>query len=345
MSSLRKRVTADRRPLALAILGVAALLGGGAVAALTQAPDTPPTAVSDSTSSQAVAASASLAARPSDAPSSSPGSSPAASEDPASNFDTEAVPEDPDLPTDWPARVTKAGDGLRVRTRPGLGDDSKPISPLLDAGTRVLVLDGPVRADGFDWYQVMTYSRDERLTDWAGNSEYLFGWVAARKGDRTWLEYEPLQCEDEPTQDHVMTMPPAEFLACFGSEPVAVVGRVNDGLGPLSEGGTEEDIACPDLSGPDRCDLRVPWLQIPLGSIFFPELDEAGTLPVALQPPVEEAFYAVQSNDRVVFTISMDAHESGDCRVVDTRTGKNYITRDEAVARCRLNFVLRDVHP
>ena len=99
------------------------------------------------------------------------------------------VPDDGRLPTDNSARVTRAGDGLRVRTQPGLGGGSEALSPLLPAGTRVFVVDGPEHADGYDWYQVLADTDDVRL----------FGWVAAGKGDEHWLTYAPRACEDEPT--------------------------------------------------------------------------------------------------------------------------------------------------
>lgn len=73
------------------------------------------------------------------------------------------------------AIVTTAGDGLRVRTAPGVGQDYTKLSPLLRSGTRLLILLGPVEADGYDWYQVTT------------DADPGSGWVAAGKGGVPWI--------------------------------------------------------------------------------------------------------------------------------------------------------------
>ena len=91
------------------------------------------------------------------APSASPEASPSneAPESPAAPTGApEPTPASARLAKDTIAVVTKAGDGLRVRTAPGVGADSKKLKPLLNAGARMLVVDGPVAADGYDWYEV-----------------------------------------------------------------------------------------------------------------------------------------------------------------------------------------------
>ena len=74
--------------------------------------------------------------------------------------------------------MTAAGDGLRVRSRPEVSADSKKLTPLLAAGSRMLVVNGPVPADGYDWYEVR-----------ADND--LFGWVAAGKDGEDWIAPAP----------------------------------------------------------------------------------------------------------------------------------------------------------
>ena len=87
----------------------------------------------------------------------------------ASDAPSQAATPEPGVPI---AVVTAAGDGLRVRSRPEVSADSKKLAPLLAAGSRMLVVNGPVPADGYDWYEVR-----------ADND--LFGWVAAGKdGER-----------------------------------------------------------------------------------------------------------------------------------------------------------------
>jgi len=43
-----------------------------------------------------------------------------------------------------------------------------------------------------------------------------------------------------------------------------------------------------------------------------------------------------------MLTVSMNATQAGGCRIVD-RKGRNLISRDEAITRCRLTWVVRDV--
>lgn len=67
---------------------------------------------------------------------------------------------------------------LRVRTAPTV-DDSKSakLEPLLGRGTQLRILDGPVHADGYDWYQVEAIGWPHR------------GWIAAADHDGSpWVQ-------------------------------------------------------------------------------------------------------------------------------------------------------------
>jgi len=46
-------------------------------------------------------------------------------------------------------------DDLRVRTAPGTDDSSVVLEPLLQPGEMLFVVDGPVQASGYPWYQVL----------------------------------------------------------------------------------------------------------------------------------------------------------------------------------------------
>jgi hypothetical protein len=84
-------------------------------------------------------------------------------------------------------------DDLRVRSQPRISDDSKKLEPLLQRGVLLVVLDGPMQASGYDWYQVQpTMSLEDAIT-------YPAGWVAAasREGE-AWIEPEHIDCPPEP---------------------------------------------------------------------------------------------------------------------------------------------------
>jgi len=67
---------------------------------------------------------------------------------------------------------------LRVRTAPTVDNSrSAKLDPLLGYGTQLRVIDGPVSADGYDWYQVEAIGLPHR------------GWVAAADHDGApWIE-------------------------------------------------------------------------------------------------------------------------------------------------------------
>jgi serine protease inhibitor len=69
-------------------------------------------------------------------------------------------------------------DRLRVRSQPRVSDDSTRYEPLLPTGTELLVIEGPVRGSGYEWYRVAPVS----LTLSGGATE---GWVAAGDHDGT----------------------------------------------------------------------------------------------------------------------------------------------------------------
>ena len=104
---------------------------------------------------------------------------------PAALPPTAAVPDDPPhRPTFVPGTLlTTVTDGLRVRSRPWVGDDSARYEPVLPNATMVHALEGPVEGSGYWWYRV-------ELTD----GQTLFdgireGWVAAVAKDGTrWLD-------------------------------------------------------------------------------------------------------------------------------------------------------------
>ena len=70
------------------------------------------------------------------------------------------------------ALVDVAVRGLRVRTAPTVDNTkSAKLEPLLNTGAHLKVLDGPVRADGYDWYEIEALDLPHR------------GWVAAADHD------------------------------------------------------------------------------------------------------------------------------------------------------------------
>jgi hypothetical protein len=114
--------------------------------------------------------------------------------------------------------TTLAGDGLRVRSKPRIGDDSHKFEPLLPLGTQLYVLDGPVSASGYAWYEVAPLASRTQPT----------GWIASAGLDgQPWIAAGAFDCPPAPTDFRSLAaLPPAVGLACFPRVPITVQARL-----------------------------------------------------------------------------------------------------------------------
>jgi hypothetical protein len=128
------------------------------------------------------------------------------------------------IPPDSYARVVT--DDLRVRSKPGVSEDSKKLEPLLDRDALLVVLDGPVQASGYDWYQVQPTSYFEQ------DLSYQAGWVAAAdKNGEPWIEPEDVACPAAPTTlaelaDIFETDQLYFEITCFSGVPLTFTSRL-----------------------------------------------------------------------------------------------------------------------
>jgi hypothetical protein len=77
----------------------------------------------------------------------------------------------PDLPKG--VDLVTVSDGVRVRSKPGVATDSVKYDPVLEIGTDLQILEGPVAASGYWWYRIRL---EDGLTLRNGVTT---GWVAA----------------------------------------------------------------------------------------------------------------------------------------------------------------------
>jgi hypothetical protein len=162
---------------------------------------------------------------------------------------------DTELPSGWVSHAGKDGeqwlapalvpdsiavtveDQIRVRSAPGLGADSEPLEPLLDRREYLLVLRGPVEADGYTWYEVLSPGVQNNCWPATGvprlllfNADLLTlcpgmlgGWVAsASKDGAPWLVPGGVRCP-EPSSSGTTTLAEvtskqgyALAIVCFG---------------------------------------------------------------------------------------------------------------------------------
>jgi hypothetical protein len=114
--------------------------------------------------------------------------------------------------------TTLADDGLRVRSKPRVSDDSFKLEPLLPLGSQLYVLDGPVSASGYAWYEVVPLTSRKLPT----------GWVASADRDgEPWIAAGEFDCPPVPTDfQSVAALPPGVGLVCFPRLPITVQARL-----------------------------------------------------------------------------------------------------------------------
>jgi hypothetical protein len=175
-------------------------------------------------------------------------------------------------------------DDLRVRTKPGVSDDSIKLEPLLWAGAWAWVIDGPVTASGYEWYLLEPLSEvDLQLHP----DPPHIGWVAAAgKDGEQWLAERSIECFSSPLGwlAYELDYPPhgRSALACFGGstlEFTAVLGQ--------------QSVLCGDPawrltpSWLGECELRYT-LADPQADASF----EIHVLPVAIDPDLDAGMLA-----------------------------------------------------
>ena len=176
-------------------------------------------------------------------PSPSASAAPMASAEPSVSVPGDSVP----IPPDTYARVVT--DDLRVRSKPGVSEDSKKLEPLLQAGVQVVVLDGPVQASGYDWYLVQPTIPSDTA------EQYRFGWVAAADKDgEPWIQSKTVDCPPLPTSaEQLDELYQGRFLfheiTCFGGKEMRFQARLGV---PEARCGAEPDWGV-DPSWFDRC--------------------------------------------------------------------------------------------
>jgi hypothetical protein len=118
--------------------------------------------------------------------------------------------------------ATVVTDDLRVRSLPEVSDASAKLTPLLQRGQALFVVDGPFERSGYRWYQVQPIGR--RLID----DDPPFGYVAA--GDKTgvpWIAVGGFRCPKAPTTLKELTdLDSHAGLACFGRRPLSFPARL-----------------------------------------------------------------------------------------------------------------------
>jgi hypothetical protein len=113
---------------------------------------------------------------------------------------------------------------LVVRSLPEISEESIIDPVRLSDGKLLFVLDGPVTADGHDWYRVAPF--DVPLSDIADGSPRL-GWVAAAGDGEEWIAPWAGGCPEASVPD-LRNNPVYLRVACFGGRELSLEGELGD---------------------------------------------------------------------------------------------------------------------
>lgn len=117
---------------------------------------------------------------------------------------------------------------LVMRTGPGVSSESTIYPGRLGPGDRLFLVDGPVSADGFDWYLGSPYEAQvNEKADATSQVWVRFGWVAAAdKTGEAWILPIDVECPADVTVATLADLPLELRLACFGRGPISLDGNV-----------------------------------------------------------------------------------------------------------------------
>ena len=242
-----------------------------------------------------------------------------------------------DVPT--VALLQSTVDGLQLRTGPGLSAGTfvfscNPVGGctervLIDAGSTVVALSGPVAADGYDWYLV-------QLTPEYPGSAHL-GWAATPQVGDDWLVPAAYDCPSSaPTLDAAIELGTLRLLYCFGPAELSFDGYVVTGFGCNVMGNFEPT-----------------WLAHPCGNMSFISPVEGSSDDLFLHypsPGTTNPTLELNEGQRVRIRGHFDDPAAMSCVMeyadeADRDPSASLVARDSAadVAQCRLRFVVVEV--
>jgi hypothetical protein len=220
-----------------------------------------------------------------------------------------------------PSLVATVQAEVRVRSEPGVAASSEKLTPLLPLGTELVVLSGPVAADGYHWYEVTPLSSASPLPR---------GWVAAAGRDgESWLEARTPSCPARPTTFAALAAIPSQLaLVCFPRAPITIEARIVDcacnvdgpGYTPpwFTDGASGWNLLIDPSQSTPSADAQSLWLYLD------PEAKRPATLPIG----------------KVVTVTGIFDHPAADACVRGA-----YLDPAAATGECRLWFAVTKIAP
>ena len=181
---------------------------------------------------------------------------------------------------------------LQAWSAPSVGASSRKVEPLLPKDSRLFVIAGPISADGFVWYQVLSF-----------DGVFPGVWIAQAGLDGApWLQPDPQPCPTPPLDAAALgDLAPYGGLACFGGTEIQLMGDVHCELGEVDRAYSgpdwlRDDRSCTiDLGGGETMEifdggisgLTYPMTKRALVSGHFDD-PKAASCVYALDPPAPD---------------------------------------------------------
>ncbi|HEV8696937.1 MAG TPA: hypothetical protein VGQ89_04515 [Candidatus Limnocylindrales bacterium] len=221
-------------------------------------------------------------------------------------------------------------DNLRVRSAPFVGDLSVRYKRLLQPNDRLFVVDGPVIAQNYEWYQVKAWRPRQPSISWP------VGWVARAGHDgEVWLRASTRSCPSQPIDiSAVLALAPSERVGCFRDAQIdlrAVIAKTAAGDCDTAREG---------------CPSGLEWLASPsIVAAASATLAGLGSgIPIAIDPEGSVAAADLAGAGVVRLIGAFDHPAASGCRPDPERAGPDGpLSPSEAVLRCRGRFVVTDV--
>jgi hypothetical protein len=224
-------------------------------------------------------------------------------------------------------------DGLRVRSAPGTGTDSKILAEPLTKGSEVFVVDGPTSANEYSWWQVQ-----------AVTGSRLFGWVAAAGRDgEVWLAAASVACPTDPSIADLDRLGGARSLVCYRRDVLQIRAFrqpfCGDGMA-MGEGSPRWINSV--FGGDALLDREADWGDVTALEIYgraHPSLIDSGTEYLGCGDAGIGWFDVTGHFDDPV---------SSDCRFTFYDPASDESREEEralSITGCRETFVYTDLHP
>jgi hypothetical protein len=217
-------------------------------------------------------------------------------------------------------------DDLRIRSAPFVGDLSLRYPRYLQRDDRLFVIDGPVIAQNYEWYQVKAWRPRLPTASWP------VGWVARAGHDgEVWFRATAAGCPPEPLDiTQVVALAPMQRVTCYGNTPVEIRAVVS------ATGRTDCDptrVGC--VTGP------AILTGAPLLAGRSSSAGPAAAIPFVIDPAAGVSRADLATAGVVKLTGAFDHRDAATCEPDADRPGPDGpLSPIDAVIACRVVFVV-----